>query len=317
MVEMRWGSPTESKEPPPTSTINARAGVPRPRPGRDRHKDPEPLDRKTVRGYVEHYQLRFPVAVNPPAGRPAQRLVVVLVGCGQKEHPAAVGQRRLENHLATVIVDRAGGRRDEGRRWENELRRGQLEDRANARVHRSLWRSSPREVRLSSQLVDACRWTCARAHPAVLVGGPGLGPDPIQPQLLHQQGRGAEFGKAPKDVGIFASAGFTTSRRSRNVVAQPGHRPNHMRLRLEAAILSRIRSPVASRSNWAALEPARIDAYLGTIGANPRSFRSTRHSWRSGAVRLSASALIEKGLRPLATAIPAIFATQLGNRREW
>ena len=29
------------------------------------HKDPEPLDVETVRGYVEHYQFRFPVAVDP------------------------------------------------------------------------------------------------------------------------------------------------------------------------------------------------------------------------------------------------------------
>ena len=28
------------------------------------HKDPEPLDLETVRGYVEHYQFRFPVAVD-------------------------------------------------------------------------------------------------------------------------------------------------------------------------------------------------------------------------------------------------------------
>ena len=30
-----------------------------------RHKDPEPLDVETVRGYVEHYQFRFPMAVDP------------------------------------------------------------------------------------------------------------------------------------------------------------------------------------------------------------------------------------------------------------
>jgi thiol-disulfide isomerase/thioredoxin len=29
------------------------------------HKDPESLDVETVRGYVEHYQFRFPVAVDP------------------------------------------------------------------------------------------------------------------------------------------------------------------------------------------------------------------------------------------------------------
>ena len=29
------------------------------------HKDPEPLDVETVRGYIEHYQFRFPVAVDP------------------------------------------------------------------------------------------------------------------------------------------------------------------------------------------------------------------------------------------------------------
>ncbi len=29
------------------------------------HKDPEPLDVETVRGYVEHYRFRFPVAVDP------------------------------------------------------------------------------------------------------------------------------------------------------------------------------------------------------------------------------------------------------------
>ncbi len=29
------------------------------------HKDPEPLDLETVRGYVEQYQFRFPVAVDP------------------------------------------------------------------------------------------------------------------------------------------------------------------------------------------------------------------------------------------------------------
>jgi thiol-disulfide isomerase/thioredoxin len=29
------------------------------------HKDPEPLDLETVRGYVEYYRFRFPVAVDP------------------------------------------------------------------------------------------------------------------------------------------------------------------------------------------------------------------------------------------------------------
>jgi thiol-disulfide isomerase/thioredoxin len=29
------------------------------------HKDPEPLDVETVRGYIAHYQFRFPVAVDP------------------------------------------------------------------------------------------------------------------------------------------------------------------------------------------------------------------------------------------------------------
>ena len=29
------------------------------------HKDPEPLNVETVRGYVEHYRFRFPVAVDP------------------------------------------------------------------------------------------------------------------------------------------------------------------------------------------------------------------------------------------------------------
>jgi hypothetical protein len=51
---------------------------------------------------------------------------------GQKEHAAAVGRRRLEDHLPYVIIDRSGCRSGD-RRWRNDkLRRGQLVHRADA-----------------------------------------------------------------------------------------------------------------------------------------------------------------------------------------
>src|SRR5712672_1502186 len=50
---------------------------------------------------------------------------------------------------------------------------------------------------------------------------------------------------------VLASVGLTTSRRSLISYPSGGTPPIHMPLRLEAAILSRMRSPVTSRSNWA------------------------------------------------------------------
>src|SRR6266436_1171573 len=50
---------------------------------------------------------------------------------------------------------------------------------------------------------------------------------------------------------VLASVGLTTSRRSRASYPSGGTPPIHIPLRLEAAILSRMRSPVTSRSNCA------------------------------------------------------------------
>src|SRR5208283_924209 len=52
-------------------------------------------------------------------------------------------------------------------------------------------------------------------------------------------------------LSVSASAGLITSRLSRTSYPSGGTPPIHMPLRLEAAILSRMRSPVTSRSNCA------------------------------------------------------------------
>ena len=73
----------------------------------------------------------------------AHRLVVCVItvvevplGCSHEQHTSAIGQRCGEEHLPRVVIDRSGARGEGGRQWDNELRRGQLEDRADARDDR-------------------------------------------------------------------------------------------------------------------------------------------------------------------------------------
>jgi hypothetical protein len=69
LVKMRWGSSRTGRRTQDSLQHLQRplTGVPRPLPGQTctNHKDPEPLDVETVRGYVERYEFRFPVAVAP------------------------------------------------------------------------------------------------------------------------------------------------------------------------------------------------------------------------------------------------------------
>ena len=90
------------------------------------------------------------------------------------------------------------------------------------------------------------------SDPVPVAIGTGLGPDTASIEMLLQQPDRSEFQVTGIDgLHGLRLGGDYDQLAVLDLVAKWGTPPIHMPFRLEAAILSRIRSPVTSRSNWA------------------------------------------------------------------